>query len=92
MKNTLSNHSNEAERFPSSEVLQSEHAIKLREHEIRHAADLGRQFSLPVVIDYINIEGKRMVESAIIGVNKDSVTVKTGQRIPKRCILNVWIY
>ena len=76
-------------RFPSTEVLDSPEAIRMRRAELDRALILGNVDHNKVKILFIDNEGLKSVETTIWAVTEQRVILKSGMAIPIHRITEV---
>lgn len=75
--------------FPEEEVLRTQTSIEKRLWCIKKAIKLGKLFNDKVEIHFKDSEGKKTVNSVIVRIKDDKITLKHGESIPVCRILDI---
>lgn len=92
----LKNRINRSERnlivkYPSTDVLVSDEEAKIRQQDLNHAMKLGNTFKQNVKLYYKESNLHKCIETAILFVSNEHVTIRGGVVLPIRSIYKVEI-
>lgn len=76
-------------KFPHSEVLEDNSAIKERKNELQRALSLGNLEHSKIQIYFEDEKSKKMVETTVWALTDESVVLKKGVGIPINRILKI---